>query len=72
MEVGVHQLVELIPVDRITVINPRVRNKKVFKDIVANIAQVDQNGAVVSLRRNDLAGRHAFDLPFGRFDQFAD
>jgi ParB family chromosome partitioning protein len=30
--------VQLIPIDLITVINPRVRNKKVFKEIVANIA----------------------------------
>ncbi len=32
--------VEMIPTDRITVINPRVRNKKVFKDIVSNIAEI--------------------------------
>ncbi|KTE18773.1 chromosome partitioning protein ParB [Sphingopyxis sp. H050] len=34
------QLVEMIPIDRITVVNPRVRNKKVFKGIVENIAEI--------------------------------
>ena len=29
--------IELIPIDRITIINPRVRNRKSFKDIVENI-----------------------------------
>jgi len=32
--------VELVPVDRITVINPRARNKKVFKEITSNIAEI--------------------------------
>src|SRR3546814_6601402 len=30
----------MIPIDRITVVNPRVRNKKVFKGIVENIAEI--------------------------------
>ena len=30
--------VELIPMDQINVVNPRVRNKKVFREIVSNIA----------------------------------
>jgi ParB family chromosome partitioning protein len=34
------QRVEMIPIDRITVVNPRLRNKKVFKGIVDNIAEV--------------------------------
>ena len=34
------QRVEMIPIDRITVVNPRLRNKKVFKGIVENIAEV--------------------------------
>ena len=34
------QRVEMIPVDRITVVNPRLRNKRVFKGIVENIAEV--------------------------------
>jgi ParB family chromosome partitioning protein len=34
------QRVEMVPIDRITVVNPRLRNKKVFKGIVENIAEV--------------------------------
>ena len=30
----------MIPIDRIDVINPRVRNKKIFKEIVSNIAEL--------------------------------
>ncbi len=40
MEDRAHQAVTMIPVDRITVVNPRVRNKKVFKEIVASIAEL--------------------------------
>ena len=31
---------ELIAVDAITVVNPRIRNQKVFDEIVANIAEL--------------------------------
>jgi len=29
--------VQLIPIDQIAIINPRIRNKKIFKEMVANI-----------------------------------
>ncbi len=32
--------VELIPVELINVVNPRIHNKKIFKEIVANIAEL--------------------------------
>jgi ParB family chromosome partitioning protein len=32
--------VQVIPIDRITVVNPRVRNKKTFKEITSNIAEI--------------------------------
>jgi len=31
---------QMIPIDRITVVNPRVRNRKVFREIVDNIAEL--------------------------------
>jgi len=34
------EAVQMIPVDCITVINPRVRNKRIFKEITANIAEI--------------------------------
>ncbi|MPT48378.1 MAG: chromosome partitioning protein ParB [Sphingobium sp.] len=34
------QRVEMIPIDRITIVNPRLRSKKLFKGIVDNIAAI--------------------------------
>jgi hypothetical protein len=34
------EAVEMVPIERITVINPRVRNKKIFKQITSNIAEL--------------------------------
>ena len=48
--------VEMIPVERITVINPRVRNKKIFKDIVSNIAELGLKRPITVTRRNDADG----------------
>ena len=65
MAAGVHQLVELIPVDRITVINPRARNKKVFKDIVANIGQIGLKKPITVTKRDDSDGPR-YDLVCGQ------
>jgi ParB family chromosome partitioning protein len=46
----------LIPVDRITVINPRVRNKKVFKEIISNIAELGLKKPITVTRRDDADG----------------
>jgi ParB family chromosome partitioning protein len=35
------QRIEWIPVERISVVNPRSRNKKAFKEFVDNIAKLD-------------------------------
>ncbi len=43
--------VEQIPVDLITVINPRVRNRRSFKDIVENIAQLGLKKPITVARR---------------------
>jgi len=34
------QEIEMIPLARINVLNPRVRNKKIFREIISNIAEV--------------------------------
>lgn len=65
MSVGIHQLVELIPIDHVTVINPRVRNKKIFKDIVANIAQVGLKRPITVTKRND-SDEPRYDLVCGQ------
>src|SRR3981081_1406972 len=57
--------VELIPVDRITVINPRVRNKKIFKEIIANIAEIGLKKPITVTRRDDADGPR-YDLVCGQ------
>lgn len=51
------QRVEMIPIDRITVVNPRVRNKKVFKGIVENIAEIGLKRPIT------VTSRHGEDGP---------
>lgn len=41
----------MIPADRIVVVNPRVRNKKVFKEIVSNIAEPGLKGPIMVAKR---------------------
>jgi ParB family transcriptional regulator, chromosome partitioning protein len=59
------QKVELIPIERITVINPRVRNKKVFKEIVGNIAELGLKKPITVTRRDDPDGPR-YDLVCGQ------
>ncbi|MBC2662187.1 ParB N-terminal domain-containing protein [Novosphingobium flavum] len=47
----------MIPIDRITVVNPRLRNKKVFKGIVENIADVGLKRPIT------VTSRHGEDGP---------
>jgi ParB family chromosome partitioning protein len=59
------QKVELIAIERITVINPRVRNKKVFKEIVGNIAEIGLKKPITVTRRDDPDGPR-YDLVCGQ------
>lgn len=43
--------VESIPIDLVSVVNPRVRNKRVFKEIIANIAEVGLKRPITVARR---------------------
>src|SRR3982074_1903697 len=58
------QAVEMIPVERITVINPRVRNKKIFKEIISNIAEIGLKKPITVTRRDDSDGVR-YDLVCG-------
>ena len=51
------QAVEMIPIERITVINPRVRNKKIFKEIVSNIAELGLKRPITVTRRKSATAR---------------
>lgn len=55
--------VELIPIDQISVMNPRVRNKKVFREIIASISELGLKRPVTVIRRN---GGARYDLVCGQ------
>jgi ParB family chromosome partitioning protein len=59
------QAVEIIPLDRITVINPRVRNKKKFKEIISNIAEIGLKKPITVARRDESDGAR-YDLVCGQ------
>lgn len=45
------QRVEMIPIDRIVVVNPRIRNKRVFREIIDNIAEIGLKRPITVTRR---------------------
>jgi ParB family chromosome partitioning protein len=57
--------VELIPIEHISVVNPRVRNKKVFKEIVENISEIGLKRPVTVARRDTPEGPR-YDLVCGQ------
>ncbi len=59
------QRIEMIPIDQITIVNPRVRNKKGFKEIVDNIAQIGLKKPITVSRRAE-AGGPFYDLVCGQ------
>ena len=59
------QRVEMIPVELITVVNPRVRNPRSFREIVANIAQLGLKKPITVTRRAE-AGGPFYDLVCGQ------
>src|SRR5262245_61566250 len=62
---GETKKVEMIPTDHIVVVNPRVRNKKTFKEIVANIADIGLKKPITVSRRNTSEGPR-YDLVCGQ------
>jgi len=59
------QAIEWIAIDRIAIVNPRTRNKKVFKEIVDNIAEIGLKRPITVTRRNEADG-HYYDLVCGQ------
>jgi ParB family chromosome partitioning protein len=61
------QLTKLIPVDAITVVNPRVRNQKVFDEIVANISELGLKRPITVAERLSAGGQPpSFELVCGQ------
>lgn len=59
------QRVEMIPIDRIKILNPRVRNQRNFKEIVDNIAKVGLKKPITVTRRAEAGGPY-YDLVCGQ------
>jgi ParB family chromosome partitioning protein len=59
------QAVEMVPLERINVINPRFRNKKIFKGIISNIAEVGLKKPITVTRRDESDGAR-YDLVCGQ------
>lgn len=59
------QKVEMIPIDRVTVVNPRVRSKSSFREIVDNIAKLGLKKPITVTRRAE-AGGPFYDLVCGQ------
>lgn len=59
------QRVELIPIDRIDVVNPRIRNAKIFQEIIDNIAKVGLKRPITVTRRAQADGPY-YDLVCGQ------
>src|SRR5712692_5000759 len=65
MKSRVTHAIELIPIDRVNVINPRVRNRKAFKTITENIGRLGLKRPITVTRRDDPAGP-LYDLICGQ------
>lgn len=65
------QAAELIPMDRITVVNPRVRNRKAFREIVDNIAELGLKRPItVAARQSENGLRYDLVCGQGRLEAF--
>jgi ParB family chromosome partitioning protein len=58
--------IETIPIDQITVLNPRIRNKKVFLQIVDSISNVGLKKPITVSQRKDSNGEPAYELVCGQ------
>lgn len=59
------QRIEMIPISRITILNPRIRNKRNFKEIVENIAELGLKRPITVSRRMEAGGPY-YDLVCGQ------
>ncbi len=61
----INKFVHLIPIARITVVNPRIRNRKSFRELVENIAALGLKKPITVTSRNDSDGP-SYDLVCGQ------
>ena len=65
------QAAEMIPMNLITVVNPRVRNRKSFREVVDNIAELGLKRPItVAARQSEEGVRYDLVCGQGRLEAF--
>jgi ParB family transcriptional regulator, chromosome partitioning protein len=59
------QPIEIIPVNAIDVVNPRVRNRRIFKEIVTSVAELGLKRPI-TVKRKQVEGDQRYDLICGQ------
>jgi len=59
-------MVQMIPIDQITILNPRSRNKVIFQSIISNISNVGLKRPITVARRAELTDDRPYDLVCGQ------
>src|SRR3546814_3373319 len=71
MDIFGPQLIEMIPISRITVLNPRARNKRQHREIASNIEAIGLKRPIKVSRRDDADGpRYDLVCGEGRLEAF--
>ncbi len=61
-----HAPIQMIPINQIHILNPRVRNSKLFEGVVQNIAKVGLKRPITVTRRKSAADGKIYDLVCGQ------
>lgn len=66
MGTGASPTVRMIPVEHIQVLNPRVRNRRIFEEIIANISHLGLKRPITVSQRKTPQGETRYDLVCGQ------
>ena len=58
--------IKMVPIEKIKVLNPRVRNKQKFQQIVTNISNLGLKRPITVSQHNNKSGEKSFDLVCGQ------
>jgi len=58
--------IQMVPIEKIKVLNPRVRNKQKFQQIVSNISNLGLKRPITVSQNNNKSGKESFDLVCGQ------
>jgi len=58
--------IEPVPIDKITILNPRVRSRRKFQEIIDNIARIGLKRPITVARREGNDGEERYDLVCGQ------